>query len=252
MTQKHYDTKTFGMKSRACGNKLKEAGYAFDYDKWSWSKDGAILFDGSGMTWAQSTYNAYQHFLDNQAAAIEAVPVAEVAPQVDALASDSTQDEIDAVESYPSDAIQLLKGRIATLQAQLAKHARINLNLAEGNAQLKAENARVDGELDTWHELAQELCHYAPLEAHTTVKKIDILRNWIEILQVSTPSAPETPKRPKATRARINWNARGFSSGSYPIEGFSNEKQTYVLNISTDPNRVMLITKKMSDCEVVS
>jgi hypothetical protein len=57
------NTKTFGMNSRACGEKLKEAGYAFDYDTWSWSKDGVILFDGSGMTWAQSTYNAYAAFL---------------------------------------------------------------------------------------------------------------------------------------------------------------------------------------------
>jgi hypothetical protein len=57
------NTKTFGMNSRACGEKLKEAGYAFDYDTWSWSKDGVILFDGSGITWAQSAYNAYAAFL---------------------------------------------------------------------------------------------------------------------------------------------------------------------------------------------
>jgi hypothetical protein len=57
------DTKTFGMNSRACGTILKEAGYVFDYETWSWTKDASILFNGSGMTWAQSTYNAYAKYL---------------------------------------------------------------------------------------------------------------------------------------------------------------------------------------------
>lgn len=56
---KKFNSRSFGMSSREIGRRLQGEGYNFEYDLWSWVKDGVVAFDGKGLTWAQSTYNAW-------------------------------------------------------------------------------------------------------------------------------------------------------------------------------------------------
>lgn len=74
---------------------------------------------------------------------------------------------------------------------------------------------------------------------------------WEEYEICRRDYVPVTPKRPVATRCRVNWNQRGFSSGSYEVLGYSQDKQVYVLNISTDSDKPMPKAVKMADCVVV-
>lgn len=62
-------------------------------------------------------------------------------------------------------------------------------------------------------------------------------------------ASTESPKRAASKRMRVNWSGRGFSSGDYEVLGHSQEKQAYVLNISTDAEKPMPKWVKFADCQ---
>jgi hypothetical protein len=106
-------------------------------------------------------------------------------------------------------------------------------------ADARAENARLKAELDNINKMLDRI---EIVESST--EKLKTVNSALEKL-VQSQLAPKTPV---PTRCRVNWNARGFSSGSYPVLGYSQEKQIYVLDISTDCNRAMPKSVRFTDC----
>jgi uncharacterized protein (UPF0212 family) len=84
-------------------------------------------------------------------------------------------------------------------------------------------------------------------EYETTVDAFIATAKEHEQAASEVPAALDKPKKPVATRMHVNWG-RGFSSGSYPVLGFSQEKQVYILDISTDCNRAMPKPVRFADC----
>lgn len=97
----------------------------------------------------------------------------------------------------------------------------------------------------------KELAKKAISDIENGLSSVFTLNSLDKIIDNGLPTSP-APKKSVPKRARIRWSERGFSSGSYEVLGHSQEKKAYVLNISTDDNRVMLKWVKMTDCEAVS
>lgn len=133
---------------------------------------------------------------------------------------------------------EALKKEITQTEAKNAYYRRALLSLAEDSTNWSLDRMRRFAKLSmnpVQQEIDQDI---ADLQLAFEIHKA-----------IATPPAPKTPV---PTRCRVNWNARGFSSGSYPVLGYSPKKQSYVLNISTDNTKVMPKTVKMADCESVS
>lgn len=136
-------------------------------------------------------------------------------------------------------------------------------SLTERIAQLESEKAALENKVAF---LAAHLGKIVNVSLDTTLpavvmktiaefaleKKDGVLPDWTKPAPSQVASvALAKPKNPVATRCRVNWNNRGFSSGSYPVLGYSLEKQLYILDISTDSKRAMPKPVKMADCETV-
>lgn len=154
------------------------------------------------------------------------------------IASKAPSDEREASIHVKVESKMTLRKRIAELEAQ--------------NEALRNENARMKEDFDTIADNAKRIYN-----GDVDMESAQALALYIYMIarpeQVSTPPAQEAPK-PKtvATRCRVNWSGRGFSSGSYEVLGYSQAKQVYVLNISSDDSKPMPKTVKMSDCEVTA
>lgn len=140
----------------------------------------------------------------------------------------------------PSETTQL-RAEIEALKAE-------NLRLTAGiQAQIEHEQAVIKA-----NERYNEGFYMGRVDsANHTKASLEKLLQPAPTAQAASEVAP-APKKPVPTRCRVNWNQRGFSSGSYPVLGYSLEKQSYILDISTDCNRAMPKTVKMADCESAS
>lgn len=123
--------------------------------------------------------------------------------------------------------------------AKVETAKRIALNLAEKNAQTRKEVQAVIDRLGK--DIDESNSILAPRIAHYRLE----LKKAIATDKASV----EAPKKVISARMRIRWNERGFSSGDYEVLGYSNEKQAYVLNISSDAQKPMPKWVKFSDCQ---
>lgn len=159
------------------------------------------------------------------------------------------KDERIAALEAERDALQL---SVHGLQAQLDK-AKADLSAAQ------AIIVQAGKDFEALRNEKQEFRNFVQQFASEELPVINAVF-WQQLAKTllipSTPTpaqeAPATPKRPVPTRCRVNWNQRGFSSGSYEVLGFSKEKQAYCLNISSDDSRPMPKMVKMADCAVQS
>lgn len=185
---------------------------------------------------------------------LSAAPVAD-APQVDERPNVVSGDFV-LLDILP-DMMQEKNERIAKLEAD-------NAALRNENARMKESIAHVRHSLEIAIENAEDTAlHTDSGNIYSQAKgKESALRGILFTLNyslnnkaqdtTSTPPAQEAPKRPVATRCRVNWNGRGFSSGSYEVLGYSQNKQVYVLNISSDADKPMPKMVKMADCAALS
>lgn len=283
------NAKTKKLNSQEKSAIMRDNGYRYECAEpsgYNWyNGDSFICF---GENFAKAAHAAYQHYLDNQAPAETQASETPAAPQVEAVSDEQSEDyhvifvtdadynfalvaddgEVIDFEYYDEKPLQekadLLnqelapkKNRIAKLEADLATErsygelarnhadkltARIN-ELEADNAALRNENARM-------LKFTQDFAN----ESLPIINAVFWQQTATALLQdrPPTPPAQEAPKRPVATQCRVNWNGRGFSTGSYEVLGYSQEKQVYVLNISSDDNKPMPKTVKMADCAVVS
>lgn len=221
------NAKTFGMASRACGNILKGAGYIFDYDKWSWTKDDVCLFDGSGMTWAQTTYNAYAEYLAIENNQPEPAPQLVVVPDVLAdyrkqvetleienknlrnalLASDKAAANADiALENCQNNAMAnqvAWHKEVAKLEADLAaaqaiivqagatveKKSRSLLDAIEANVHLRKENEALQAE--SARIIGLVMSAISDIENNSPTFALNVLDKIVQSASVESPDAAQ-------------------------------------------------------------
>lgn len=152
--------------------------------------------------------------------------------------------------------IELLEAQVAKLQGdldaagniiiqageQVEKKSRSLLDKIEENVSLKVAMRDVIGRMN------ESLVFNEGTSAIVLKRMREVLAKAIvESEESASTEAPTT--KPIAARMHVNWSGRGFSSGSYEVLGFSNNKQAYVLNISTDPEKPMPKWVKAADCQ---
>lgn len=134
---------------------------------------------------------------------------------------------------------------IIGLNEKVEKYSHMAMKATNENVDLKAENARIIGLV---MNSISDLENGSPTSALNVLDKI-VQSASIESPEASQTVSPVTVKKPVSARMHIRWNERGFSSGDYEVLGHSQEKQAYLLNISTDETKPMPKWVKFTDCQ---
>jgi hypothetical protein len=219
-----------------------------------------------GESFAQTTTTAYEHYEQSQAqAANDAAGEAEYNEVIEEAKSELQLKLEKRLGKAQGTLSALQEVNLAMIPQVIAKNEELRQQLADA----QAENARMGKVFEFLHKKVQQ--RYADAKSMATKASMGghsenerfyggiedelgiLLGSFDNVREIFTSApTPPAPKKPVPVSCRVNWNGRGLSSGSYPVLGYSPEKQSYILNISTDNTKVMPKTVKMADCERAS